>query len=60
MSTCASAAGIQIPDTAAEDSMSLMPILKQLPLTAPLHKAVICHSASGVFCSAQRQVETPV
>ncbi|MCP4379331.1 MAG: arylsulfatase, partial [bacterium] len=49
MATCADAAEIKLPETAAEDSVSLMPVLKGQELKKPLHKAVICHSASGVF-----------
>ncbi len=49
MATCADAIGVKLPDTAAEDSVSLMPVLKGGSTKAPLHKAVICHSISGVF-----------
>lgn len=49
MATCADAAGVQIPETAAEDSVSLMPVLKGKDVKGPLHEAVICHSAYGVF-----------
>ena len=49
MATCADAAGLEIPDTAAEDSISLMPVLKGENMDGPLHEAVICHSYTGVF-----------
>ena len=49
MATCADAAGVTLPETAAEDSVSLMPVLKGEQGVQPLHDAVICHSISGVF-----------
>ncbi len=49
MATCADAAGLTLPDTAAEDSVNLMPVLKGERVEGPLHDAVICHSAAGVF-----------
>ena len=49
MATCADAVDVTLPDTAAEDSASLIPVLRGKTVTAPLHEAVICHSASGVF-----------
>jgi len=49
MVTCADAAGVKLPDSAAEDSVSLMPTLKGQTVKGPLHEAVICHSAAGVF-----------
>lgn len=49
MATCANAIGVKLPDTAAEDSVSLMPALKGTDTESPLHEAVICHSISGVF-----------
>jgi len=49
MATCAEAAGVTLPDIAAEDSVNLMPILKGAKVKGPLHEAVICHSAAGVF-----------
>ncbi len=49
MATCADAAGCTYPETAAEDSVNLMPVLKGSPIKQPLHEAVICHSISGAF-----------
>ena len=49
MATCADAAGVRLPETAAEDSISLMPVLKGETIEGTLHEAVICHSVSGVF-----------
>ncbi len=49
MATCAEAAGVPLPDTAAEDSVSLWPVLKGETVEGTLHDAVICHSAAGVF-----------
>jgi arylsulfatase A len=49
MATCADSAGVQLPETAAVDSISLLPILKGEKVKEPLHEAVICHSISGVF-----------
>ena len=49
MATCSDAGGCKIPETAAEDSVNLMPLLKDSTITKPLHEAVICHSISGVF-----------
>ena len=49
MATCADALGLKLPDSAAEDSVSLMPVLQAQDLATPLHEAVICHSISGVF-----------
>ena len=49
MATCAEAVGIKLPETAAEDSVSLMPVLQGKNVKGPLHEAVICHSISGVF-----------
>lgn len=49
MATCADAAEVKLPDSAAEDSVSLMPVLRGDTVTEPLHEAVICHSAAGVF-----------
>jgi arylsulfatase A len=49
MATCADAAGVTLPDTAAEDSVNLMPTLRGKAVKGSLHEAVICHSAAGVF-----------
>ena len=49
MATSADAVGLTLSDSAAEDSVSLMPVLKGEDTATPLHEAVICHSISGVF-----------
>jgi len=49
MATSAEAAGIKYADTAAEDSISLLSVMKDTSITKPLHEAVICHSISGQF-----------
>jgi len=49
MATCAEAVGVKLPETAAEDSVSLLPVLEGKAIRGPLHEAVICHSISGVF-----------
>jgi len=49
MATCADAVGVKLPETAAEDSVSLLPVLQGQAGPGPLHEAVICHSISGVF-----------
>lgn len=49
MATCAEVLGIALPDNAAEDSVSLWPLLTGQPQVEPLHEAVICHSFYGVF-----------
>ncbi len=38
-----------LPENAAEDSVSLLPLLRGEALEGPLHEAVICHSISGHF-----------
>jgi len=54
MATCADVVGVKLRDTAAEDSMSLLPILKEkMNKEDSLHQAVICHSYSGVFVVRQ-------
>ncbi len=49
MATLAEMVGHDLPDNAAEDSTSLLPLLRGHPLQAPLHEAVVCHSISGHF-----------
>ena len=49
MATCADAVGTRLPDEAAQDSVSLMPVLKGADVKGSLHEAVICHSIDGVF-----------
>jgi arylsulfatase A len=49
MATCAAAAGISVPENAAEDSFSLLPAILSQPLTRPVRDAVVHHSGSGMF-----------
>lgn len=53
LATCADAADVKLPETAAEDSVSLMPVLEGKRVKEPLHDAVICHSISGHFVVRQ-------
>jgi arylsulfatase A len=45
--------GYELPVTAAEDSRSLLPLLKGTRPDRPLHTAVVHHSASGLFALRQ-------
>lgn len=49
MATAADVVGHELPDDAAEDSASLLPLLRGETLRTPLHEAVVCHSVSGHF-----------
>lgn len=49
MATVADVIGYELPPNAAEDSLSLMPILKGDDSEKALHEAVINHSISGHF-----------
>ncbi|SHK18718.1 Arylsulfatase A [Rubritalea squalenifaciens DSM 18772] len=49
MATCADATDYKLPETAAEDSVSLLEVFKDPSVTKPLHEAVICHSITGQF-----------
>ena len=49
MTTCAEVVGYELPANAAEDSVSLLPVLTGEELNKPLHDLVIHHSASGCF-----------
>lgn len=46
--TCAEIAGVEVADNVAEDSVSLLPVLKGTA-TAPLREAVVHHSINGSF-----------
>jgi arylsulfatase A-like enzyme len=46
--TCAAIVGAKIPDTAAEDSVSILPVLKGTA-KGPVREAVIHHSYTGMF-----------
>jgi arylsulfatase A-like enzyme len=49
MATVADVVGHKLPATAAEDSVSLLPILRGEKPSQVLHEAVVCHSISGYF-----------
>ena len=52
MATCAEILGTKLPDTAGEDSVSLLPALLGTD-TAPIRGAVVHHSISGRFAVRQ-------
>src|SRR4029077_15953919 len=49
MATCASAAGIPLPENAAEDSFDLTPAFFEQGRQRPIRDSVIHHSGSGLF-----------
>ena len=49
LATLAEVVGHDVPDNAAEDSVSLLPVLLSEENDKPLHEAVINHSISGHF-----------
>ncbi len=49
MATCADILEVSLPDDAAEDSYSLLPILQQENLDSPLREATVHHSIEGRF-----------
>ncbi len=51
MATCAEIVGVKLPDSAGEDSVSIMPLL--MGQDAPVHEAVVHNSASGQFAIRQ-------
>jgi arylsulfatase A-like enzyme len=53
MATCADLLGQALPDTAGEDSVSLLPVLLGQPYTPPLREAVVHHSIKGNFAIRQ-------
>lgn len=53
MATCADLISHDLPDDAAEDSVSLLPTLLGKDAAEPLHDFVIHHSVSGQFCVRQ-------
>lgn len=52
MATCAELLGVKLPDTAAEDSVSILPALLGTD-AAPLREAVVHHSINGMFSIRQ-------
>ncbi len=53
--TCAEVLGARLPANAAEDSVSLLPLLRGAKLAAPVHEALVHHSGEGRFTIRQGQ-----
>jgi arylsulfatase A-like enzyme len=53
MATCAAIAGQELPDNAAEDSFSLVPVLRGDKRDGPVRPATIHHSVDGTFAIRQ-------
>ena len=53
MATCAQITGAKLPDNAAEDSFSLLPLLKGEK--APIREAVVSHASNGSFAIQRGQ-----
>lgn len=51
--TCAEILGARLPDNAAEDSVSFLPLLRDSRLAAPLREALVHHSGEGRFTIRQ-------
>jgi arylsulfatase A-like enzyme len=49
MATAAEVTGFDLPDTAAEDSFSLVSAFRQKKYKEPIRPAIVCHSVSGLF-----------
>lgn len=49
MATCADVIDESLPNNCAEDSVSLLPVLRGRKPATPLHEAVVHHSVSGHF-----------
>lgn len=49
MATCAELVGVPLPDNAAEDSFSFLPLLKGETPKEPIHEAVVHHALDGMF-----------
>ncbi len=54
MATCANILGAKLPDNAAEDSVSILPVMLGKDTVAP-HEAVVHHSIAGRFAIRQAQ-----
>jgi arylsulfatase A-like enzyme len=52
MATCAEIVGVKLPDNAAEDSASLLPVLLG-KADKPIHEAIVHHSINGSFAIRQ-------
>ncbi|MBI1373568.1 MAG: sulfatase-like hydrolase/transferase [Phycisphaera sp.] len=55
MATAADVVGFKLPDTAGEDSVSILPALLDPALDKPLREAVVHHSINGSFSIRQGQ-----
>jgi arylsulfatase A-like enzyme len=53
MATAADIAGIRLPDDAAEDSVSNLPVWQGRQLVRPLREAIVHHSINGSFSIRQ-------
>jgi arylsulfatase A-like enzyme len=51
--TCAEILGVPVPEGAAEDSASLLKVIRGEKLTAPVHEALVQHSGDGRFTLRQ-------
>lgn len=51
--TVADAVGAPVPDRAAEDSVSFLPVLRNPATTTPLHEAIVMQSDAGAFAIRQ-------
>jgi arylsulfatase A-like enzyme len=49
MATCAEACGVSLPREAAEDSFSILPLLRHPDGAAPVRRDIIFHSSRGLF-----------
>ncbi|MDN5202261.1 arylsulfatase [Fulvivirgaceae bacterium BMA10] len=49
MATCAEIISYQLKDNEGEDSFSLLPLFRQVQLTAPVREATVHHSINGSF-----------
>ena len=55
MASCAGILGAELPANTAEDSVSLLPVLRGKKMEKPLHDVVIHHSGSGHFAIRKAQ-----
>jgi len=49
MATCAAAAGVRLPENAADDSFNLLPAFLSEHRSTPIRDSVVHHSGSGMF-----------
>jgi arylsulfatase A len=53
LATCAAIVGVDLPDNAGEDSYNILPALLGKKLDKPIRRAIVHHSASGMFSIRQ-------